>query len=413
VAHLCGAFVSMPAVRHRPSSRSKSAAVRLAALYPSRRQLRRWNRERRVHRFLIAGVACVVGIVAAILAFGYVRENVWRASETAATVNGETITVSQILDRVKPRAAALDAQAQFYQAQGLGQAAAQISLQRSNLPDQVLDSMIEEKLVAAEISRRGLAVSEDEVEASIRKEIAEQDALSNPPTPTPTVEASPTPLAGASPSPTLTPTTGPTSTSTAVPTLSTDRFDTAYQSFLQRANLTDSAYRDLKRADVSREKLRENIRTDIPRTDEMVHVRHIVVDNQDSLVQVQQKLAEGVPFDQVAKEHSTDAATRDKGGDMGWLPRGQQSAAFDAAAFSQPIGEIGQPIQTTGGNEIVQVLERDAAHALTPEQLEGKASQGYQVWYSGVRNGENVKNDLSPDERAWILRQVGPRPRGS
>src|SRR3954462_12470437 len=179
----------MPAVRHRPPSRSKSAAVRLAALYPSRRQLRKWNRERRFHRALVAGVAAVVGIVILVLAFGYFRENVRRASETAATVNGETLTVSQVLDRVKPRAAALDAQAQFYQAQGLAQAAAQVTLQRSNLPDQVLDNMIEEKLVAAELSRRGLSISTDEVDAGIRKDMAEQEAMSTPPTPTPTVDA--------------------------------------------------------------------------------------------------------------------------------------------------------------------------------------------------------------------------------
>jgi hypothetical protein len=48
---------------------------------------------------------------------------------------------------------------------------------------------------------------------------------------------------------------------------------------------------------------------------------------------------------------------------------------------------------------------------LSPDQIEARSSQGYQAWYSGVRNGENVKNDLSPEERAWILRQVGSRPR--
>lgn len=370
--------------------------------------MRKWNRERRFHRILIGSVVGVVVVVAAVLGFGYFRENVLRASETAATVNGETITVSQVLDRVKPRAAALDSQAQFYQQQGMGQAAAQISLQRSNLPDQVLDTMIEEKLVAAELSRRGLAISDGDVDAGVRKDMAEQDALSNPPTPTPTPEASP--AAGGSPGPTSTPTAGPTPTSTAAPTLSADRFDSAYQSFLQRANLTDGAYRELKRAELSREKLREIIASDIPRTEEMVHARHIAVDNQDSLQQVQQKLASGVPFDQVAKEHSTDTATRDKGGDMGWIPRGQQSAAFDAAAFSQQIGEIGQPVQTASSNEIIQVLERDAAHPLTPEQIDGKSSQGYQTWYSGVRNSEGVKNDLSPEERGWIIRQVGTRP---
>jgi parvulin-like peptidyl-prolyl isomerase len=387
----------MPSVRHRSPARSKSAAVRLAALYPSRRQLRKWNRERRAHRVLIAGSIGVVLVAVLILAFGYLRENVLRANESVATVNGDRITLAQILDRVKPRAAALDAQARFYQAQGMGQAATQIQLQRSNLPDQVLDTMIEERLVAAELARRGLTVSDSDVEEGVRKEIAEQDAMSKPPTPT------------AVPSPA--PTAGPTPTATAVPTLAPDDFQSALQNFLQRANLTEDAYRDLKRAEISRDRLRENIGTSVQKTEEMVHARHILVDNQDSLQKAQQKLAEGVPFDQVAKEFSTDTGSRDKGGDLGWFPRGQMNAPFEAAAFTQPIGAIGDPVQSPNGTHIIQVLERDPNHALTSEQSEGKAAQGYQAWYSGVRNGENVKNDMSPDGRAWVLRQLGQRQR--
>jgi parvulin-like peptidyl-prolyl isomerase len=401
----------MPPVQRHSPSRSKSTAVRLAALYPSRRQLRKWNREQRFHRLLIGGVIGVVVIVLLILGFGYFRENVLRAREVAATVNGEQITVADVLERVKPRAAALDAQANFYQAQGLAQAATQIQLQRSNLPDQVLDNMIEEKLVYAEMAKRGLSVSDAEVDAGVRKDVAEQEALSSPPTPTPTPASSPE--AGASPNPTSTPTAGPTPTSTAAPTLTEDRFQSAYQSFLQKAGLTDAAYRELKRADLARDLLQKDIASSIPKTDEMVHARHIVVDNQDSLQQVQQKLSEGVPFDQVAKDFSTDTATRDKGGDLGWVPRGQQSTAFDNAAFAQPIGDVGQPIQAPTGTEIIQVLERDPAHPLTPEQVEGKSSQAYQTWYSEARGGDNVKNDLSPDERGWILRQVGRGPRTS
>jgi parvulin-like peptidyl-prolyl isomerase len=397
----------MPAVRHRSPSRSKSAAVRLAALYPSRRQLRRWNREKRVNRFLIGGVAGVFVAVALVLAFGYLRENVLRASETAAVVNGEAITLAQVLERVKPRAAALDQQVRFYQAQGLGQAATQVTLQRSGLPDQVLDTMIEEKLVDAELVRRGLTVPQEEVEEGLRKEIAEQEAMRNP-TPSPTAVPA---AADASPSPTFTPTAGPTPTSTAVPTLAADAFDSAYQGFLERANLTDSAYRELKRAELARDKLREDIGKTVPRTEEMVHARHILVDNDDSLQQVRQKLAEGVPFDQVAKEHSTDPGSRDKGGDLGWFPRGQMNTPFEAAAFSQPIGAIGEPVTSPNGTHIIQVLERDANHELTAEQIESRSATGYQTWYAGVRNGENVKNEMTPEGRAWVLRQVGPRPR--
>jgi parvulin-like peptidyl-prolyl isomerase len=392
----------MPAVRRRSPSRSKSAAVRLASLYPSRRQLQKWNREQKVNRVLLWGLLGLVGLVGLILGFGYFRENVLRASEVAAVVNGEPITLAQMLDRIKPRAAALDAQAQFYQAQGLTQAATQIQLQRSGLPDQVLDSMIEDRLVAAELSKRGLSVTEGEIDEAIRKEIAEQESFQNPPTPTPAPAVDP----AASPAAAASPTPGPTPTATAVPTLTADAFETAYQAFLDRASLTREAYRELKRAELARDKLRADIAKGIPTTDDMVHARHILVDNQDSLTQVQQKLAEGVPFDQVAAEFSTDRGTREKGGDLGWFPRGQMNAPFEAAAFSQPVGVIGEPVQSPNGFHIIQVLEKDPAHPLTPEQIEGKAAQGYQAWYAGVRNGEGVQNQLTPEGRGWLLRQV-------
>jgi foldase protein PrsA len=202
-----------------------------------------------------------------------------------------------------------------------------------------------------------------------------------------------------------------TPTSTVVPTLAAEEFDTAYQGFLQRANLTDAAYRELKRAEIARDRLRDDIGKSVQRTEEMIHARHILVDNQESLQQVQQQLADGVPFDQVAKELSTDRGTRDKGGDLGWFPRGQMNAPFEAAAFTQPIGEIGQPVQSPNGLHVIQVLERDANHELTAEQIEGKAATGYQAWYAGVRNSESVKNEMTPEGRAWVLRQVGARPR--
>lgn len=394
----------MPRVRERHPTRSRSAAVRLAALYPSRRQIRRWKRERRAHQVIIWGAVGVVVLVGIILGFGYVREYILRASETAATVNGETITLQQVADRAKPRAAALDAQAAFYQAQGLAQAATQLSLQRSGLPDQVLDSMIEEKLVAAELAKRGGSVTDQEIDDRIHKEISEQDAQSKP-SPTPTAQPSPSP--DASPSPTSTP--GPTPTPTAVPTLEPDAFQTAYQTFLDRAGLKDSEYRDLVRADIARDDLKKLLAADIPTTADMVRARHILVDNQDSLQQVQQALAAGTPFDEVAKQYSTDPGSRDKGGDLGWFGRGQMNQPFEDAAFSQPIGEIGQPVQSPNGIHIIQVLEHDPNHPLTQEQIDQKASKAYQDWYTAARAGDGVTSSLSPEQRAWILRQLGPR----
>lgn len=394
----------MARVTDRQLSRSKSAAVRLAMLRPSRRQLSKWQREQRTRRIILWGSVSLVTTIALILGFGYWRENIARAAEPAATVYGETITVSELLERVRPRAQALDAQARLYEAQGISQAAAQINQQRARLPDQVLDGAIEDELVLREMAERGLVVSDDEVEARIRKEIAEQEARNQPqPTPTATsaaaTDATPTPSANATPTP----------TATAVPTLTAASFQTAYQAFLSRADVSDQYYREIIRSELSKEKLKESMGASIPRTEEQVHARHILVDNADSLQTVRQQLADGVPFEQVARDHSTDTGTRDKGGDLGWFGRGVMNPPFEQAAFTQPIGELGEPVESPNGTHIVQVLERDAAHPLSQEQIDQRATQAYQAWYAGIKGSSEVENQLTPDRRAWIVRQLGPR----
>lgn len=394
----------MPPVKERHPSRSKSAAVRLAMLRPSRRQLSKWKREQRARRLILYGTAAVLGLVLLILGFGYWRENVARAAEPAATVYDETITVSELLQRVRPRYQALDTQARFYEAQGVTQAVTQLNQQRSRLPDQVLENAIEEELVRREAAGRGITVSEAEVEARIRKEIAEQEARSQPP-PTPT--PSPSVAAEAAPSVTGTPT--PTPSPTPVPTLTTEAFDTAYQAFLIRTNLSDQYYRDLIRAELYKDALRKSFSTDIPGTEEQVHARHILVDNQESLQNVRQRLSDGVPFDQVARELSTDTASRDKGGDLGWFGRGVMNAPFEQAAFTQPVGELGEPVESPNGIHIIQVLERDPDRPLSDEQLEQRGNQAYQAWYAGRKGSSDVQTQLTNERRAWILRQLGVR----
>ena len=364
--------------------------------------MNRWRREGRLRRAILASFAGLVGIIAAILGFGYWRENVARAAEPAATVYGETITVTELLERVRPRSQALESQARFYEAQGINQAAAQLNLQRSRLPDQVLDSMVEDKLVRRESEQRGIVVSDEEVDARIRKEIAEQEALSRPtPSPTPAPDPTPTPVPGAAPTPTVIP--------TPVPTLTAEAFDNAYEAFLARANVSDRQYRELVRSELYKDKLKESFAATIPRTEEQVRARHILLDSEENVARARQQLAEGIPFEQVARELSTDQGSRDKGGDLGWLGHGVMNPVFEQAAFTQPVGVIGEPFQAPNGTHIVQVLEGDPARPLTEEQIKQRADQAYQAWYAGLKGSSEVQTQLTPDRRAWILRHLGSR----
>ncbi|MDR1661707.1 MAG: SurA N-terminal domain-containing protein, partial [Azoarcus sp.] len=62
-------------------------------------------------------------------------------------------------------------------------------------------------------------------------------------------------------------------------------------------------------------------------------------------------------FPELAKKESQDAGTKNEGGDLGLIARGQMVRAFDEAAFALEQGEISGPVRTGHGFHLIQVLE--------------------------------------------------------
>jgi parvulin-like peptidyl-prolyl isomerase len=97
---------------------------------------------------------------------------------------------------------------------------------------------------------------------------------------------------------------------------------------------------------------------------ENVHAAHIVknVDEtnteEEALAAIRRVaglLKEGMPFEQVADEHS-DCPGR--GGDLGFFARGQMVEAFEEAVFALPAGSVSEIFRTTFGFHIAKVFER-------------------------------------------------------
>lgn len=108
------------------------------------------------------------------------------------------------------------------------------------------------------------------------------------------------------------------------------------------------------------------------RTPERVHVRHILIDTrgksdaekkqllakaQDILKQVKN----GGDFAQLAEKNSDDKSNAPKGGDLGWVVRGQMVPDFEKAAFALQPKQISGIVTTEFGYHIIQCLERDSA----------------------------------------------------
>ena len=110
---------------------------------------------------------------------------------------------------------------------------------------------------------------------------------------------------------------------------------------------------------------------------EEVKARHILVRFKDSKVplregqkelsdaealakaqELKKKLDADGDFAALAKTESDDTGTGAQGGDLGQFARGSMVPEFDAAAFVQPIGKVGEPVRSAFGYHLIKVDER-------------------------------------------------------
>jgi foldase protein PrsA len=92
-----------------------------------------------------------------------------------------------------------------------------------------------------------------------------------------------------------------------------------------------------------------------------VRARHILVADSAKAKEVLAKLKAGGSWDTLAKQYSTDPASKDKGGELGFFGRGQMVGPFQDAAFAAKVNQIVGPVKSPFGYHVIQVEEKKPA----------------------------------------------------
>ncbi len=116
--------------------------------------------------------------------------------------------------------------------------------------------------------------------------------------------------------------------------------------------------------------------------------------------EIRQKLTTGADFDRMAQMYSEDEATRDAGGDWGWIERNTLNEQLTKAAFALKAGEVSPIIKIQGSFYILMVEARKNA-SLKPmaevrEEIEKNLIQkermkSQQRWIDGLRQKAYIK----------------------
>ena len=429
---------------------SKSGQAPVAAL--TRKQLSRVERERRQRQYILIGAIAVAVLVVAVIVIGVLDQVFLTPREPVARVDDETVTTGEFIKAARfqryqlinqyiqvAQAMQVFGEDEFFTNQ-LNQI--QLSLNDPNtLGTGVLDSLVEDRLVRAEAARRGITVSAEEVDQAWEEffgfyaEGTPTPTITNTPSPvtpsaTPDVTreaertatqaavltAAPTLTITLTPSPTLTPTVPPTAsptatagpsptpTNTATPRPTATAYTTqgfatevkAYGDDVRGATgLSTDDVRYLLESQLYREKLQAAIGAEVPTTAEEVNARHILVADEATAQEVLTRLRAGEDFFSLAVEYSTDTSNNLEGGDLGWFKRGVMVPEFEEAAFSLPINEYSEPVQTSFGYHIIQVLQHRQA-VLTETELEQARADALDAWL------ETQKAVTLPDGRPLV-----------
>ncbi len=78
----------------------------------------------------------------------------------------------------------------------------------------------------------------------------------------------------------------------------------------------------------------------------------------DRLEEILDEIRSGREFSELADIYSEDPMTADKGGDLGFFGRGSMVQEFEDAAFSLDVGAISDPIRTEYGYHLIKLEER-------------------------------------------------------
>ena len=225
------------------------------------------------------------------------------------------------------------------------------SAQVDTLRRQVLDQLIDEKLLIAEAKRQGVTVSPAEVNKQVEAAIGEAKQK----------------LGG----------------------------DAAFQQQLARENTTEARLRERYRTDLERQMTADRLvkkvlpmkpvpqaeaeayyvanKSKFPQVPAQLKLSVIQISpapdsaavkaGRAKIEGIRKRLVAGEKFAKVSAETSDDPSSANSGGDLGYFRRGQMEPSLEDAAFSLPLGKVSQPVRTPYGWHLVETIERDTVRS--------------------------------------------------
>ena len=134
---------------------------------------------------------------------------------------------------------------------------------------------------------------------------------------------------------------------------------------------------------------------------ESVKARHILLNTEDEAKAIITQLQAGADFVQLAKDKSIEPGAKESGGDLGTFTKGKMVAEFETAAFAQKVGTFSTtPVKTEFGYHVILVEAHTTAAAPDYTQVKAQVEQDalnqakdakFQTYFDDLRKNAKIE----------------------
>lgn len=131
----------------------------------------------------------------------------------------------------------------------------------------------------------------------------------------------------------------------------------------------------------------------------VVRARHILLNDEEHAKDVLKMLKEGADFEEVALAESLDSNSGAQGGDLGYFVRAKMIKEFSDAAFALEVGEISGLVKTEIGYHIIKLEDKVETLEDFQEQIAMILKQEkYKKYVEELKNKADIKIFLELDK---------------
>jgi parvulin-like peptidyl-prolyl isomerase len=184
---------------------------------------------------------------------------------------------------------------------------------------------------------------------------------------------------------------------------------TSYSKFLSDNSLSNDDARAMMAIKVRRDNMQSYLAAQIVPPLYQVHAREMTLSTLQDANNILKQLKNGGNFAKIAAKSSVDTSTNTKGGDLGWLAKGQYaqtiasgtSGIVDNWIFdpARKPNELSPVITENGAYHIVQILQIDPARSVDVTTLSSLQSNALSSWMLSVKAQENLTTIASDQNK--------------